>query len=233
MTASPSEPRRSGGRRLVAHVSESRWIYILCSGLGASSGWAICYPRPYGLAVGLQALLPVLALLPMIKFRRLGGFDGKANDPSSRVAGAFLMPILALALRALLDWHILDWDRFWIPFAAIGAALLVLVVCFASDVRGRIMRVIIVSCLCLAYSYGLLVHIDCYYDASWGTAYDSRVRRHHAATGGRGPAMYYLRVSPWLNQPGEHQVTVSRSVYSRHADGDPVRIVVRLSLIHI
>jgi hypothetical protein len=226
MTASRSDPAGSRARRAASPAADTWWVTILYAAVGATFFWAARYPRPYGLAVGLQAILPMLALAFMVRHGRLGGFDKNDRTPASKVAYAFLMPILALALRAMMDWQILEWGRFWIPFLAIGAALLAVILLFASDIRGKLMRTVLIAALCLAYSFGLLVHLNCYYDASWGTSYESTVRAHHVSRGGRGPTMFYLDVYPWLDRPEQHRVRASRTVYGEHADGGPVRIVV-------
>jgi hypothetical protein len=204
---------------------QSLWAVLFCSAVGGAFAWAVYSPRPYGLAVGTQAVLPLVVLPAIFRHRRLGGFDAREKG-YPKVAYAFLMPILALALRAALDWHILGWGRFWLPFAAVGAGLFLLVVGGAADVRKKALKMLVVAMLCLTYSYGLLVHLNCYYDGSWPATYRSQVVSHRLDSSGRGPTTYHLVVAPWLDTPGEHPVEVSRSVYAGHHNGDPVRVAV-------
>jgi hypothetical protein len=200
---------------------------VLFVGVNAASLWGAFYPRPYGLAVGFQAALPLVALMAMVVFRGQVQFDdtGKKGRPPS-VAYAFVAPILVLAARSLLTWHLLGWSGLWIPFAAIGGGLFALVLVCAPEVRKKASTAVVVACFCLVYAFGLLLHINCFYDDSWPTSYESRVRAHRFSSG-RRTTTYDLVVYPWLDRPEEHQVSVSQPVYGRHGDGDAVRILVR------
>ena len=148
------------------------------------------------------------------------------------MAYAFIPPIAALAYRSLVEWPILDWDGFWMPFAATGAILFALALLCVADLRKKMGAAAIVACFCVAYSLGLLLHLNCCYDRSWPVTYRSQVRSHHFTSGGRTNT-YELMLSPWLNRPEEHRVVVARSVSSAHTDGAPIRSIVHAGRLGI
>lgn len=225
MAASRDNPGGADGGHPPEPAFAGRCIAAVNTVAVAAFAWTLYYPRPYLLAVGLQAALPLLALLFSVIFKGRVRFEGRAWGRRPSLSLLFTLPVLALALRAVRDWHILDWGRFWTPIAVIGSALAVLVFACAADVRKKAAVAIFVFCLCFAYSYGLLLPLNCYDDRSWPTAYASKVLSHRVSYGRRSTT-YYLNVSPWLNRPEVHQVPVHWSVYNGHPDGDAVRIVV-------
>jgi hypothetical protein len=207
-----------------------RWLAAVAAGLWVAFYWAMYYPQPYGLAVGLQLVLPLLAVGVWVRFSRQEGFDDKAIGSSSAVGLAFILPIIAVAYRGLTDFSLLDWSRFWIPCTALtllmGAALRER----APGLGKRLKRMAVVLPFCFAYSYGLLVHVNCHYDDSWPAAFEARVR-HHDISRGKSVTRYYLIVNPWLGQPVDRRVMVSREVYQDHPDNGSVQIGVHRGLL--
>jgi hypothetical protein len=201
------------------------WSIAATVGLWAAFYWAMYYPQPYSLAVGLQAVIPLFVIGLLVRGGRLGGFGDRAAGSSSAVGLAFVLSIIAVAYRALRDFSLLDWGRFWIPFAVAGVAMTAVLHVFAADVRKKFVRTLVVAPFCFAYAYGLLVHVNCHYDNAWPVTYPSRILRHDHSSG-RGVTLYHLTLNPWLGQPRDRRVEVPREFYSSHADGSPVHVAV-------
>lgn len=193
--------------------------------LWASFYWAMYYPQPYSLAVGLQAVILFFAIGVLVKCGRLGGFGDSKAGSSSAVGLAFVLPVIAVAYRAVRDFSLLGWDRFWIPFVVLGLAMTAVLHVFAADVRRKFVRTLVIAPFSFAFAYGLLVHVNCHYDDAWPVTYPSRILSHDHSTG-RSVTLYYLTLNPWLGHPQERRVEVPREFYSSHADGSPVHVAV-------
>lgn len=186
--------------------------------------WAVYDPRPYRYAIGALAALPMLAAAAMRWFRGVVRFSGRPGGAHPNIVLAFAFPAFILALRGFFDWHILDWSAFWTPFLAVAAGLAVWTLFCARAAKkniGVILGIVVVS---LVYSYGLVLHLNCFYDRSRPAVYRSYVEARKASPGRR--ASYHLTLRPWLNQPITEDVTVPRAIYARHPLGSPVLVVV-------
>ncbi len=215
----------SEDQRSDAAGAARRWVAILNMAALAALSWATFAPRPYRYALAVLAALPVMAPAAMLWFRGVVRFNGKRGGAHSGIAPAYSLPAFVLAMRGFFDCHILTWSGFWVPFLAVSVGLAVwTLVCAASTKKGAgtIINIVVIS---LIYSYGLVVHLNCFYDRSRPAVYQTNVESRHISRG-RSPA-YHLALRPWLDQPETEDVTVPRSVYDRHPEGSPALVVVR------
>jgi hypothetical protein len=181
-------------------------------------------PDPYPVILGLLLILPALALLILLWFPGLVHFDGKKNSAYPNVAAAFMMPGLVLTLRAILDWHVVEWNGLWAPFITIGLMLTAAVYVCAKDVRKKPGKALIAACFAFPYAYGALIYFNCYYDRSEPLVYNSIVRDRHVSHGKH--TSYHLTLDPFIDNTPEREVDVPRSIYEQHEVGDAVRIYV-------
>jgi hypothetical protein len=186
--------------------------------------WGMFYPQPYAVAMTALAVLPVLAVLLLKLFPRLVQFDTKRHSAHPSVAYAVFGPACVLMLRGFLDWHILEWGGFWLPFVAIGVALTATVFACAADARKQA-GLITVPLFAFAYSFGLVTHLNCYYDRSRPVVYRTVVESRRISSGKH--TSYYLTLRPWLGQPIAEEVSVGSATYDRHAAGSLAVVIVR------
>lgn len=81
---------------------------ILQGGAWVAVAWAWFRPRPYAAVMATLAVIPLLAIGLLFAKRGLVGVDERKTDPRPSVLVPFLMPGIALMLRAMLDVHVVD-----------------------------------------------------------------------------------------------------------------------------
>ena len=94
-TISERKDRLGQARRLAKPLAVSAWVIAI---------WALFWPKPYLLAVLLCALMPLAGLLLAVaKPAAFSARDSRQEGPSANVMAMFVLPSLALGLRAMLD----------------------------------------------------------------------------------------------------------------------------------
>ncbi|KQY99014.1 hypothetical protein ASD21_03395 [Caulobacter sp. Root1455] len=72
--------------------------------------WLLFYPHPYGPAVAINVVTPLIALAVANRWRGLVSLMGdQGEEPTISLMAFWFMPSLILALRALLDIDKIDW----------------------------------------------------------------------------------------------------------------------------
>jgi hypothetical protein len=194
--------------------------------------WAFIYPHPYAAVIVILAAIPV-ASIALALFSH-GAISLYATPNSVRPGVAYIMiaPGAVLALKAIKDWHILNWSGFWLPFAVLGFLLIaVLWLGSVSDTRRTTLGFLGLSAVMLAQAYGLVVFANCYPDRSVPDFHRTRVVSRRISSG--KSTTYYLFVGPWLDGGYSRQVAVSRAFYEEHPDGSVVLVGVRQGVLHM
>jgi len=74
--------------------------------------WIAFWPAPYDLMVAVGIALPVIAFILAVTLRDRWNFaEGDAGDQRPGALSLYLFPILALALRAVSDYRVVDQPR--------------------------------------------------------------------------------------------------------------------------
>ncbi|MCU0290488.1 MAG: hypothetical protein MUF10_00645 [Thermoanaerobaculaceae bacterium] len=204
--------------------SARRLAWILNGGGLAAGLWAMLRPVPYHLAIWTCLAMPLAALLSVRGLRGAIKLDARRGSPLPDVGLAFLMPCLGLALRAVLDWEILTWGRFWSPFLLASISLFVLVLACADDVRRKPSTAIGLLLFCAVYGYGSVILLNGLLDRSAPVGYHARVVEQRVERDKR--TSYHLKLSPWGPRTTTQEVDVPRSVYEKHSVGDEVDVTV-------
>jgi hypothetical protein len=214
---------RTAGERAAALERARTLVRVLN---GASYGlllWAIIYPRPYDAVIISAAILPVVMLGAARWSRGLIIVDGTKTSVRPVAGNAIITPCLLLALRALADWHILEWSHFWSPFTVLVGALWVLGWQYLPPMeRRKPATLFILGVLALAYAYGLVLYLNCSFDHADPVRQAAIVQSRRVSSG--RTTTYYLSVSPWLGLRETKEISVSRATYQRHPEGSPVQI---------
>jgi len=185
--------------------------------------WALFWPRPYRVVISLLALLPVAAMYLLWQYREIARFNGGGRKSAYPSTGAiFMLLCICIAVRALLDWHVLDWRNFWIPFAAFSLGILSVALLCAKDIRRPISTVVTCAVICAAYGYGVTVGLNGVMDHARPANYHARVLGRHFTSGRY--ATYELTLSPWGPRSDNEDVETIRPVYEEYAIGDTVTV---------
>lgn len=191
--------------------------------------WAMFYPHPYGLSIGVVMAMPVLALVVMRLHAGFIGIDEKKSSAYPSLAYTFILPAAALVLRALLDYDIFDHSPAWRPIGVLAVIFLFLL--FFKQGKHFFRRrsdywsAVSVSLFLLGYCYGTVMHVNCYYDDAKPEHYTAEVLTQRKSSG--KTTSYYLDLSPWGPQATEEEASVDRSLFNRVAEGDTVNIYFR------
>ena len=123
--------------------------------------WTFFLPLPYITAVVACALIPVVSLLAMAVFKERISFEtGKKKTEAPYLTFALAAPPAALAWRALNDFHILAFDKVWLPSIALGIIFSVLISFFSADVKKKPLYILVALIFGFAYGYGVVIEAN-------------------------------------------------------------------------
>jgi hypothetical protein len=106
----PTGPRRA---RLCARI---------LNGLGLVTFLWSFFPIPYSLVATMATFLPFAAVFSVRYYARYLRFEPLRRWDNMATFTALVMPLAALALKALRT-SILDWRMFWVPFILASVTL--------------------------------------------------------------------------------------------------------------
>jgi len=210
------------------HLKRARKVARIVNGAGiVSAAWFFFMGRPYDISLFVLMLFPVLALAVLARFRGLIRINPPQKSLYPNLTWSFLYPCLSLCLRAIIDFHIFRYNDVWLPCILIAAMLLAaLLLVRRGDFNYRkakdYISIASISLLLFAYSYGLVISLNCEYDASQPERYTARVLDKHVTKG--KSTTYTLNLSPWGPQQKEDQVDVSSRFYDKVSVNDEVLI---------
>ena len=193
--------------------------------------WAMVYPRPYTLVVGILMLLPAVAIFAVLFSRGAIRFNVR-KDSTYATADPSFLAALFLAFRATKDWDVLDWSHFWLPFAVITLALFTLLVIGSESARTNGGSVLMVLVLTAIYGFGVTLTSNGILDPSQPSTYESQVVAKRISRGSKSTT-YYLTLAPWGPVQTTKDYEISLSSYQRHETGDKVTVDLHEGALHI
>lgn len=196
---------------------------------GLTTAWTFFYPNPYQYSILSAMIIPIIALL-VVKFSDgLIRIDEKKGSAYPSVIYAFIFPSLGLMFRAVIDYDIFDYSNVWLSTMIITAAFLLLLLIKQQEINfKKKIDYVIVSCLALflfAYSFGIVIHTNCYYDNSEPKYFKAKVLDKWKSSG--KSTSYYLELSTWGQQEEISEVSVDKGLYNRIEINDEVNIYFR------
>jgi len=130
--------------------------------------WSLVFPKPYALMMGILMLLPVVAVLQLVRFKGLVRFDGSRRSPYPDVMVPCFVPVVALLIRDFRDVRTVDWLSLIIPVVGLALGLLAILWVCARDVRAKASRMGLAALFAFTYSIGAVVHINAQYELTHG-----------------------------------------------------------------
>jgi hypothetical protein len=189
-------------------VTALNWLGGLCG------AWLLFYPVPYELAVLVSLLVTLIALLSTKAFSGLIRIGEKKASAYPSVFWAFFATSLALALRALLDFELLNYDRLW-PSIGILIFLLTILILVGSREFSKpkeYLQLLPILMVLLAYVYGGLVILNCVFDNSKPILYEATVLNKRIDSG--KSTTYHLELTAWGTVEEGEEVTISEEQYN-------------------
>lgn len=203
-------------RRLIGYLNIAALVAAL---------WAWIYPHPYSLAIATLMLIPVVAVVLVIQSNGQIRWDTTKREKYPAVATSLASPALMLALRAFLDFDLVDW-RWAAAIGGIGG-LFFLMVFAKSGTTGMTTAglLVLVGITGVPYSYGAAVELNCLMDHSHQDVYQTRVEDKHHFTGRH--TSWTLTLRRWGPVSGPRDVEVSAALYQAVKAGQFVCVALR------
>jgi hypothetical protein len=197
---------------------------------GLCVAWTFFYPTPYQYSLLTAMVIPIIALVVVKLSNGLIRVDEKKGSAYPSVIYAFIYPSLGLMLRALLDYDIHDYSNVWSTTTIITLAFLFLLLIKQKEITfKKKLDYLTISSLALflfAYSFGTVIHTNCYYDNSEPKYFTAKVLDKRISSSRRSTT-HYLKLSTWGQQDEIDEVSVDKGLYNRVEVGDEVNIYFR------
>lgn len=192
---------------------------------GVVGAWVIFFPRPYEIALWCAIAIPLLCL-PVIKYYKgLIRIDKRKDSPYPSIFISLLLPCVGVFLRALLDYNIFDHTKIWMPMCVIALVMTAVVIIKNEELKSgkkAFGAILMITLLSLAYGFGLVIFVNCFYDQSAPEMFSSEVLSKRISSG--KTTSYYLELAPWGNRKTAEDVDVSKDFYFQVNQRDTVNI---------
>jgi hypothetical protein len=182
--------------------------------------WLMFYPKPYLPAVILNIMLPIAGIFVYIKYNRYVEFDDDRGGENPNVGTIVLIPSLALAARALLDFNLFYETPFWIFTGGITLITLVIILMKTSEYkRNRWVPLALVFTI-FSYVLGTMVLTNCLFDRSDSERYSSHITDKYISTG--KTTTYNITIEPWGPVTETEDISVGKSFYENVNKGQRI-----------
>lgn len=194
-----------------------------------SFAWIFFYPEPYQYPFILCIILPPAAILAVKYFKGIIRIDEKKVSHLPNIIIVLLFPSLGMALRILVDYNIVSYQNVWAPIVLLTGTLVFLLYFrqkeFSFKKRNDYIIAVLISVMLLGYSYGLVGHVNCYYDQTAPEFYTAKIMNKRISSG--NVETHYLKLSKWGHQTEEGEASVNENFYLNVEIGQELIVVYR------
>lgn len=195
------------------------------------SFWAIIWPEPYSLAIWIMIMLP-FAAYSIVKFSKgLIKEDSAGKSAYPNLAIAILSPCMALLMRGVMDWNILQWYYLWGPMIIFTLALFLYAYYCAPKIIKRSITIISILFFCALYGFGVTIALNGVYAHPKKMYYNAELLEK-SATKEKRPKLTF-KLTPWELKKEITEKQVGRTIYEKYNTGDKVTIVVKKGLFNL
>jgi hypothetical protein len=191
---------------------------------------AIFYPKPYQLILSLALIIPLIAIFIVRQYNgiiKIGQETENSKMPS--LFYAIVIPAATALLKAF-DYSIFDYSKLWTLIVLLDVLLLLFMFFeqkeFSLKNKSSLLFIPLFALFFTMYSFGAVVHVNCYYDKSSPEIYTAKVISKRISKS-RNSTSYYLELSAWGKQTKDDEVSVSKGFYNRMNENDKVNIEYR------
>jgi hypothetical protein len=193
--------------------------------------WGFFFPRPYPLAIAVLAVLPIVAVVLLLRSRGIYQIEGRRNDRRPSLAVPFIFPGMVLVLRTTVDLHLLHWASLLTASAICTLVLTVILVSSDPGLRKRPWTALIILFLGVFYFYGAIAEVNSLLDRASPQTYEVAVTGKHIVSG--KSTSYHLELEPWGPLTKPDNVTVPSPLYYYTAPGNTVCVDLYPGTLHI
>jgi len=188
----------------------------------------------YNLIIVALLLYPVAGIIILRLNKGLIKFiSNKKRSPYPFIFIGFYFCALMLLIKAIVPFHVFQYDHIWPIAFCVGAAVTVLLYFAglnktAEAVKGQVVFMLIMGML---YGYGSTLEVNCAFDTSKAQVFSAQVLDHRITRGKSDT--YYLTLSPWGPRTETVEVSVGRWLYDEVSVGQNVKIKFKTGLLNI
>jgi hypothetical protein len=189
--------------------------------------WAMIYPHPYLLVVGLVASLPWIVIALAWTYRNSFSIEDK-GDKSARIDLTFvvLIPGIILMLRALDDVNLIAPGQVWARLMAVsiaGSILMAGLALLATPLlRKQPAKALLYVLLLVPYVASVTMISNQLLDTSEPNRSFVHISGSHEEKSSHGGRSYYLTVDEWFANSGKREMEVEKDFYETYGKGDTV-----------
>lgn len=200
-----------------------RWYGYLHKAAVACFLWSV-FPKPYKVFFFTTLLLPLFGLYIAKRSHDLFMLDGSGKGARPLIIPILVVPAIVLALRAMLDWKILDWLPFWGPFGVCAACFLLASYVAIPDVRKKFANICIALVFALIYSYGAVLGLNGLLDNAAPARHTTRIIRKYTKKDRH--IEYYFAVARTKDLDLQDDIQVGRRMYNAKREGEPIDVLI-------
>lgn len=198
---------------------------VLSWAAGIASVWGWLYPRPYGLAMAVLAVIPAIAVMLLATGGGLYQMEGRRHDARADLFLAFIVPAAVLTLRSVWDFEFLEWLPILKLAIVTSMILTILVVGADRGMRERRWAFLAFLFLSFFYAFGATAQTNALLDHSEGRVFEVPVLEKRVSSG--KSTTYYFMVDAWGPRREPNEVSVSRALYQATPVGQTICVWLR------
>lgn len=217
--------------RLLTLARSKRWtkvLNIICVGLCL---WVGLYPKPFESALLTLLAYPLIVIGIMRYFKGLIKVDSENEKIYSDVGISIFMPGCVVAVRAMLEWHILVLINLLIPVIIVSLTIFAIVYFQLSTKNRKSGTVLLFLFPFLFYGLGAVITINGVFVKGSPKEYTAVIIEKRI--GGRDKNNYYIDLDTFDKIKNPNEISVSEEVYNKYKVGDAYPIKVQFGNLGI
>ena len=217
-------------------LNKAKTIARIYNTIGAICGlMTLFYPNPYTLIISLSIILPIIGLFIIKQSDGMIRFVGRNNSAYISLEIGLFLTIIALILRALLDFNIYDYTNIWLP--AIVISLGYILILFVGNKEFAFIKIadyfnnLVLIIMLFGYGYSTTVLTNSLFDNTTPTYFNTTVVNKQISSS--KIIIYYFYLKSWGPNKIRSKMSVSKFDYKSFSPGDEITITLHNGLFDI
>jgi len=183
------------------------------------------YPKPYDVMLGVGIVTPLIGMLFVATSKGLIKINESTGKAYPSILSGTMMCVLAVFLRGFIDFDILGYTTAILPITictVLCGGVLIALDTKSRSTKSSVLEKIAYIVFALTYSYGLVIHFNCYYDFSDSSSEATEILDKRETSG--SDTNYYLEVDASFDGYEFEKLEVSEAKYRGFEIGDSIDI---------
>lgn len=197
--------------------------------------WTLIFFDPYELSILLCIAFPLVSLIIIRYSKGMIRIDEFNNTLYPSLAGAVLMPSLAILIRGIVDFEVFNYGSLWLPCFSITGLMLLTVYLGKTGAPIKKAKHFVSACgialLFFAYSVGTILTLNGHFDHSLPVTYQVKILSKDVVKG--KTKSYHFDLEPWGPIKEKNQVRVKYKLFEKKAIQQTVQVHSKKGWLHI